>query len=181
MAETKLAFMDADTFLDWCTRQEERYELVDGLVRMMTGSRKAHDRVVSRGLSSLARRLSDRRCEAFSEAIAVRIPSGNIRRPDIVVDCGKDDPDLTVADKPVLVIEVLSPSTRQLDLVRKVAEYQSVPSILHILLLEADEPTGLLHTREAGAAWSTLTLIGAETEIPLTALGITLPLSDLYE
>ncbi len=76
---------------------------------------------------------------------------------------------------------MLSPSTRQLDLVRKVAEYQTIPSIAHILLLEADEAIGLLHTREAEGGWSTLTLIGAETEIPLTTLGITLPLSDLYE
>jgi Uma2 family endonuclease len=180
MAEMKVERMDADAFLEWCTHQEERYELVDGLPRMMVGSRKAHDRAVRSGIGALGRKLK-KPCEPFTEAVAVRIPNGNVRRPDIVVDCGRDDGDMLHADRPVLVVEVLSPSTRQIDFVRKVAEYQRVPSIAYILLIEPDEFAGVLHTRVDGDAWTTLLLIGPDTDIPLPALGITLKLSEFYE
>ncbi|WP_210272527.1 Uma2 family endonuclease [Chthonobacter rhizosphaerae] len=181
MGDMTIERMDADTFLDWCTRQEGRYELVDGVPRMMVGARKAHDRAVRHGLSALDRKLRGGPCEPFTEAIGVRIPDGNVRRPDILVDCGRGDPDLLHADKPVLVVEVLSPTNRQADLIHKVAEYQRVPSIAHILLVAPDEPAGLLHTRGDGDTWSMQALIGPDAPIALPALGISLALSDFYE
>jgi Uma2 family endonuclease len=180
MAEMKIERMDVATFLDWATRQEERYELVDGIATAMTGARKTHDRAVRNGLNALGRKLAGGPCEPFTEAVALKVPNGNVRRPDITVDCGRTDGDLLYSDKPVLVVEVLSQSTRSFDLFRKVAEYQSVPSIVHILLIEPDEIAAIHHRRETGGAWSAHTLIGPETEISMPALGLTLALGDFY-
>lgn len=181
MGDMTIERMDADTFLAWCTRQEGRYELVDGKPRAMVGARKAHDRVVRHGLSALDRTLRGGPCEPFTEAIGIRIPNGNVRRPDLIVDCGRGDPDLLHADLPVLVVEVLSPTNRQADLIHKVAEYQRVRSIVHILLIAPEEPAGVLHTRCEGDVWSMESLIGPDAAIPLPALGIALSLSDFYE
>ena len=181
MAEMKIERMDADTFLEWCTHQEERYELVDGVPRMMAGARARHDRVVVNALVTLRRALAGTPCEPFSGDFAVAIPKGNIRRPDVTVDCGATDDDRLRAENPVLVVEVLSPSTRTFDSVRKVAEYQSVPSIRHILLIDPEAVAGVLHTRAVGETWTTAMLTSPEAEIPLPALGITLLLSDFYE
>lgn len=177
----KIEPMDADTFLEWCTRQEESYELVDGLPRMMSPVRRAHAKAVRNGLAALAGKLKGRPCQPFAENVAVRVPNGNVRLPDLLVDCGSDDPDLLHAEQPVLIVEVLSRSTRQIDLVRKVAEYQRVPSIEYILIIEPDEVSGALLTRRGADTWSTLLLVGGDTEIPLPALGITLSLSEFYE
>lgn len=183
MGEAKIESMDADTFLLWCTRQEERYELVDGVPRpkAMVGARKQHDRVVRRALSVLERSLDGSPCEPFTEALAVRVSASRVLRPDVVVDCGDDDPDLLHADRPVVVIEVLSPSTRARDVGRKVFDYQTVPSIAHILLVEPADVAASLYSRESDGGWTLRDLIGRDTEVPLTAIGITLKLSDLYE
>lgn len=181
MAEMKIEPMDAAAFLEWCTHQEEPYELVDGVPRMMAPARRAHAKAVRNGLTALAARLKGGPCEPFAETVSVLIPNGNVRLPDLVVDCGRDDPDLLHAEKPVLIVEVFSPSTRQIDQARKLTEYQRVPSIEYILLVDPDEVAGVLHTRQGADAWSTLFLVGGETEIPLPALGITLNLSDFYE
>lgn len=181
MAEMKIEPMDAAAFLEWCTHQEEAYELVDGVPRLMVGARSAHDNVVVNGLTTLRQKLKGGPCRPFTEALAIKIPNGNVRRPDITVDCGTNDPDRLHLDRPVLVIEVLSRSTRQIDLVRKLAEYQRVPTIEYILIIEPDEISGVLHTRQGADAWSTLLLVGGETEIPLPVLGISLNLSDFYE
>lgn len=181
MSDMTIERMDADTFLAWCTRQEGRYELVDGAPRAMVGARKAHDRAVRHGLSALDRTLRGGPCEPFTEAIGVRIPNGNVRRPDLLVDCGRGDADLLHADRPVLVVEVLSASTRQTDLTVKVAEYQAVSSIAHILLVESDTPKAVLHTRADAGRWTVETLTGLATAIPLPALSIALTLSDFNE
>jgi Uma2 family endonuclease len=181
MAEMKVERMDADAFLEWCTHQEESYELVDGVPRMMVGARRAHDRCVVNGLVALSGRLKGGPCRLQTEAQAIKIPGGNVRRPDISVNCGPDGPDSLHMSEPVLVIEVLSPSTRGIDLMRKVAEYQRVAAVQHLLLLEADEPVAILHTRRSDDSWSTATLIGPDTDIPLPALGINMKLSEFYE
>lgn len=181
MAEAKPEFMEADVFLDWCTSQEARYELVDGLPRMMAGAKQQHDRIVVNALATLRSLLRKSPCFPHSADFAVRIPAGNIRRPDVLVDCGPTLSEDLAAKGPAFVLEVLSNSTRQFDLVRKVIEYQSVSSIRHILLVEPDEMAALLHSREADGSWSAMTFLGPGAEIALPALGIILPLSDLYE
>lgn len=181
MAEAKLDFMEADAFLAWCTRQEARYELVDGLPRLMAGAKQRHDRIVVNALATLRPLLRKGPCFPHSADFAVKIPNGNIRRPDVLVDCGPTASEDLAAKGPTFVLEVLSPSTRQFDLVRKVIEYQTVASIKHILLVEPDEMAALLHSREPDGSWSALTFVGPGAEIALPALGITLPLSDLYE
>jgi len=181
MAEIKLDFMDADGFLVWATAQEARYELVDGLPKMMTGAKARHDRIVVNAIVALRQRLRGGPCFPHSADFAVRIPAGNVRRPDVTVDCGGPDGDALSAKAPVLVIEVLSPSTRSFDLVRKLAEYQSVPGLAHILLVDPDERAALLHDRAPDGSWTLTSLEGPDAVVPLAALGITLALSDLYE
>ncbi|MEJ1161844.1 Uma2 family endonuclease [Prosthecomicrobium sp. N25] len=179
MAETKFERMDPETFLAWATRQEGTYELVDGIPRAMTGARKGHDRAVVLGLSSLSRRLEGSPCEPFTEALAISIPNGNVRRPDITVDCGRPDDDLLYADRPILVIEVLSPSTRSVDTLRKVLEYQRVATIQYILLIEPAEPVGILHARQDGG-WTMQEFLGYDTVIGMPAIGLDIPLRDFY-
>ncbi|WP_175577803.1 Uma2 family endonuclease [Mongoliimonas terrestris] len=173
--------MDADTFLAWCTRQEGRYELVDGNPRAMVGARARHDRIVVSALVAFRRALAGTPCEPFSGDFAVRIPKGNIRRPDVTIDCGATDDDRLFAQTPTAVVEVLSPSTRQIDLNVKVAEYQSVPSIAHILLIEPEVAKAVLFSRTSDGRWSMESLIGPDAAIPLPGLGIALSLSDFYE
>lgn len=180
MAERKIERMDAAEFLEWATRQEGTYELVDGIPRAIAGARMGHDRVVVNGVSAFLRHLRGTPCEPFTEAVGVQIPNGNIRRPDITVDCGERHDDLLYADRPVLVVEVLSRSTMDYDLLVKILDYKSHPSIRHILFVKPDDYAAILHSRTADGPWTDASLIGADTIVDLTALGIAFPLAELY-
>ena len=177
-------------FFAWLERQETRYELVDGQpvprrapdpVTGMVGANRRHDRVVVNLLVALAGRLRGSPCQPGTADTAVRIPGRGIRFPDATVDCGRPAETEVAAAEPVLVAEVLSPTTRQFDQSEKLEEYRSVASLRHILLIDPLQPRLLLHSRDAEGHWSAQRHAGLETAVPLPALGIALPLAELYE
>ncbi len=173
--------MGANEFLEWCTFQEGRYELVSGVPVAMAGAKQAHDLIVVNAVALLRPALRGRPCRPFTADFAVRIPAGNVRRPDVGVDCGPFEPERLDASDPRLVIEVLSPSTRTFDMIGKLRDYQSVPALSHIILIDPEEPRVQHWSRDAGGVWSGSAAEGLEAVIDLPDLGIRLALSDLYE
>jgi Uma2 family endonuclease len=85
--------MSPEEFLEWCQFQEGRYELVDGVPVAMAGAKRRYDQIVVNVLGSLASQLQGHRCRLFTADTAVRIPAGNVRRPDAGADCGQFDDD----------------------------------------------------------------------------------------
>jgi Uma2 family endonuclease len=184
MAEPKRANMTIPEFLRWQELQEDRYELVDGEPvphRMMTGVSQRHDRVTFNTLLLLGIQLRGRTCRATTADVAIRIPGRSLHRPDAAVDCGPlRDADYT-AGEPVLVVEVLSPSTRQIDRFRKLEEYKSVASIRHILLVEPSVPAAKLYSRGDGDVWTSADIIGLDAIVRISDLDRSLPTRELYE
>ncbi len=102
-----------DRFFAWQAGQTDRYELVGGFpVRMMAGARNVHDDIVVNLLAELRGQLRGTGCRPFTGDGSVETLPGQIRRPDVGVDCGIRDPNALKAALPRLVIEVLSPTTR---------------------------------------------------------------------
>src|SRR6202041_1457742 len=102
-----------DEFFDWQARQPERYELVDGFpIRMMAGARNVHDDIVVNLLAELRTQLRGSGCRPFTGDGSIETIPGQIRRPDVGVDCGQRDPAGLKAALPRMVAEVLSPTTR---------------------------------------------------------------------
>lgn len=181
MPAVKSQKMTIDEFLVWCETQEERYELIDGVPRMMTGARKAHDRIMRRALRRLEDQLEGGPCEPFSDDIAVEIGASSVLRPDVVVGCGDRDGSRLTADMPVLVIEVLSKSTRSIDLLRKSIEYKSVPTLRYLLFLEMELVTGAFYACGDDGHWSDMWLVGRDTVIEMPEINVSLTLGDFYE
>lgn len=181
MAERDIRRMTTDEFLAWDPGDDLRYELVDGIPRAMTGARRSHDRVVVNALASLHARLRGSPCAAHTADLGVRTSATRFRRPDVTVDCGPKAPDDLEARHPVFLIEVLSPSTRMMDKLIKVYEYRSILSVRQILLLDADEPSGMLHGRRDDGSWQDLVLIGKDTGVDLWSIGVSLVMSDFYD
>jgi len=86
MSERAAIRMSAEEFLDWSLRQSARYELVDGVPVAMAGAKRRHDHIVMNLHGILFNQLRGHRCRPFSTDTAVRIPAGNIRRPDAGID-----------------------------------------------------------------------------------------------
>jgi len=167
-------------FFTWLDRQERRHELVDGAPRAMVGATQRHDRIVTNVIVALATRLRGGPCRTGTGDTAIRIPGGNIRYPDAAVDCGRFDETARAASEPVLVAEVLSPSTAEFDQTEKLEEYRSVPSLRHILVVDPDRPRVRVHSREADGRWGSVLVAGVEGDIEVAGPGLMVPLGEVY-
>ena len=163
--------MSETEFLEWCQHQEGRWELVGGEpVLMMAGAAKRHDRVVRNILVALERRLAGGPCEPWTDDIASRMVSGNIRRPDVSVDCGGYDPDAFLTAQPTVFFEVLSPSNQPLDVITKPDEYRQLPSLRAFVIVDPRRPRVKLYTRQ-DPDWTTDDIIGIDSVVPLPSIG----------
>lgn len=186
MAEPRLRRMTQDEFFAWQERQERLYELVDGVpvlpLKMMTGASQRHDRVAVNVIVSLGNQLRGGACRPTTDDLAVRIPSGNVRRPDVTVECGGQGGLREFAVRePRVVIEVLSPSTMSFDRIRKLPEYQTIASVKHILLIDTETPRADLWSREPDGRWLQTKYDGLDALISLPAVGATFALADVFE
>ena len=173
--------MSPEEFLTWSLDQEGRWELVRGVpVRAMTGATRRHDTIVVNTIVSLHPRLRGSRCSAQTADQALRTREDSVRRPDVTVDCGPTADNALESSRPTALFEVLSPSTRKTDQFRKLEEYKAVDGLMHVALIDPDQPVILLYTRGAGDAWTTAEVEGLEATLELSALSITLPLGEIY-
>ena len=173
--------MSAEEFLDWGLHQELRYELVDGVPVAMAGAKQRHDRIVASALGMLYHLLRGHKFRHFTADIAVRIPGGNIRRPDAGIDCGIPDDDAATAVAPLLALEVLSPSTRDFDMFGKLEEYKTVPTLTHIIIVDPDTPQVFHWSRSQNEPWRHVLMEGVDAVVQLPEIDGTIDLASLYE
>ncbi|MDQ0509434.1 Uma2 family endonuclease [Ancylobacter amanitiformis] len=182
MAPHALKRMTPEEFYRWPGEDGVRYELVDGFpLKAMTGASQRHDTITLNVLAALRQKLRGSPCRANTAGIAVATMTGNIRRPDALVDCGVRLDTAYEASSPRLVVEVLSPSTRQTDLVRKLEEYKALPSLAYILLVEPDVPSVLLWWRAPGDGWELAAFDGLEGVVGLPGIRAELAMAEIYE
>lgn len=180
MAEPRLRRMTPEEFYAWDPGDENRYELVDGVPRMMTGASLRHDAVVVNAIRHLGNKLAGSRCRPTTADVAFRSPNGNVRRPDVTVECAPIRDKAYESSAPILVIEVASPSTSEYDRSRKQLEYLNTASLQYVVLVETAEPRVLLQFR-SGERWDYRELTALTDTIELAELGISLALAELYE
>jgi Uma2 family endonuclease len=154
--------MTVDEFLEWADTQDEgRYELFDGVVIAMSPQRAFHVRSKETAQAELRAAIARKNapCESSLDGLAVRIDEKTSFVPDIVVNCGERVADIQmVAPNPVIVVEVLSPSTQQVDKSRKLIGYFRVPGLIHYLIIDV-EKRAIIHHRRKGETSIDTTLI----------------------
>ena len=178
---TARKLMTPDEFLNWCLGQEGKWELVSGVpLQMMAGATEDHDRIVVNLIVTLGNKLRGGPCRPKTADQAARIPKGNIRRPDVTIDCGPREGKSLESTAPAVFFEVLSPSTRTFDQIKKPEEYKTVPTLKHFVLLDPDRARAWVWTRE-GDAWANADTEGLDAEIALPGVGVTLSLGEIYD
>jgi Uma2 family endonuclease len=175
--------MSVAEFLAWGLRQDERYELVDGDPRLMTGARVSHDRVVVNVLTALRNRLraNGSPCDVFGADIALIVPAGNVRRPDVAVYYPPFDENAAGLDRPSVIVEVLSVSTQDFDQLFKLEEYKAIAGLEAVIFIAPTIRQVGVWSRGADLAWQRVELREEAATIALPGLGVSLPLSEVYE
>ena len=170
--------MTADEFLVWAMEQPTgRYELVSGEVVAMAPERAVHNLVkaeVWRVLRDGARE-AGLPCQAFADGMAVRIDGATLYEPDASVRCGaRLEADAVEFSDPVIVVEVLSPSTRAQDAGAKLVDYFRLPTVRHYLLIRTDNRTAIHHHRGGDGAIATAVLSGGALRLDPPGIAIAL-------
>ena len=160
----------------------EKHEYVRGLILAMAGGTIEHGRLIGAVVVALGTQLRGRPCSTFDSNVRVRVAAtGNAYYPDASVVCGKleaDPEDSLSIGNPTLLVEVLSPSTASYDRTDKLADYQRIPSLRHIVHLVHDEQRIDVWTR-AETDWVFSSHRPGDTA-PLHAIGCTLDVTELY-
>ena len=166
----------------WAEAQPRgRYERVGGEVVAMAPERGAHLRIKAAVWLALRQAIvaAGVSCEALPDGATVEIDDDTDYEPDAVVSCGPPmAPDAIAVPNPVIVVEVLSPSTRSVDTGAKLAGYFRVPSIHHYLIVRADRREVAHHRRHGGGAIEKAVV--REGGISLDPPGIRIEVEDFY-
>jgi Uma2 family endonuclease len=173
--------MSVDEFLVWVEEQPGRHELFGGSVYAMTPERAGHAELKFAVQTALANGIRGRRlpCHMLPDGMTVRIDDTTAHEPDALVYCGpRLAPSSLEVPNPVIVAEVLPPSTRHVDAQIKLAGYFRLSSVAHYLVIDPDKPLVIHHARKDDD--SILTRIVSEGTIILDPPGIELSIADIY-
>ena len=165
---------EPEAFLRWAASldgdQPFKYELSEGKVsRMMIQVSRAHWRVTANILGELLAKLDRVRFEAGPAEFGVRTGVG-VRYPDAIVDRASAGLRDLACEAPILIVEVLSPSTAGLDFTAKLEEYKAISSVQTYLICSQDEPRAWVWSRQGDGAWPRLPIELTARE-DTTALG----------
>lgn len=158
---TALKRMTVDEFLLWAEGKEGRWELHDGVPVMMSPERSLHAETKAETYVAVreAIRLKELPCRVYPDGMAIRIDARTTFEPDASVTCGPRAPaDAIEITDPIIVVEVLSPSTAAIDHGRKLSGYFSIASVQHYLILDPDRRVAIHHKRGASDAIETRVL-----------------------
>jgi Uma2 family endonuclease len=181
MAALTKVRMTVDQYLAWAEGQPGRCELVNGIVYAITPERAVHAEIKLAVHMALAAGIRGRAlpCYVMPDGMTVRIDEATAYEPDALVYCGaKLAPSALEVTSPMIVIEVLSPSSQHIDASLKLAGYFRLPSVAHYLIIDPDQPLILHHARRNDD--SILTRIVRNGVITLDPPGLDLALDDVY-
>lgn len=182
-AKEKLHLVSEEEFLDGELNSEIKHEYLAGAVYAMSGARNRHNDISGNVFASLHSRLRGSPCKPCNSDTKVRIRLSTGTRfyyPDAMVVCRPNSDEDAFQDEPVVIVEVLSDSTRRLDLGEKKEAYLTIPSLNSFLAVEQDAPEIAVYRRSEGGFDRNL-ISGVADTIELPNLGIGLPLAEIYE
>ncbi len=162
-----------------------KHEYVDGYVYAMSGGTNAHSAIAANITIRLGGQLHGKRCRPFTSATKILIPLPTRTRayyPDLSIVCDRNPATDSFQSAPVVIVEVLSKSTRDFDDDEKREDYLSLPSLKVLLHVEQDRPlVRLWRRRQDGSDFDVEIYEGLDAIIGLPEIEASLPLADVYE
>ena len=138
--QAKPLLVSRENYLLLEAQSDVKHEFLQGQVYAMAGDTFNHARVAGNLFASLRQLLRDKPCQPMNSDMRVHTPSGLDTYPGVSAYCGKpelNDQQTTLLN-PVLLVEILSPSTREYDRSSKFAHYRSLPSLQDYLLIDPE-------------------------------------------
>lgn len=160
-----------------------KHEYVGGEVYAMAGASDSHFRISFNVAKLLDEHLKAGTCETFTFDMKLRVSPDTFYYPDVFVSCDEAPESAFYREKPVLVIEVVSLSTRQIDRREKLKAYQNIPSVQEYVLIEQDKMHIELHRRRPDGSWITYFYDRSDLDVDIefTSVDLKTNLEAIYE
>ena len=161
-------------------RQELRHEFVDGFMFAMAGATKRHNRIASNihTKATIASRVKPE-CSAYIENVKLRTPNGVGYYPDVVLTCD-DDIDDQFINSPCFIVEVLSPSTEDIDRGEKWLNYQKAKSLKMYVLVRQDQKFLEVYKRNSDHTWQ-YSILEEEGSLEFECVSLSMTLEEIYQ
>jgi len=174
--------MTIEEYLAWEPGEDMRYEYVYGEVLAITGGTPRHNAIALNFYSSLRQHLRSRNCIAFVSDVKLQLDFQNIYYyPDIIVTCHPQDINAAkFIQNPILITEVLSPSTAAKDRGEKFLHYLKIPTLREYILIDSDKISVERYCRGEGRMWLYYPYTEVDT-ITLSSIDFELPVELLYQ
>lgn len=159
-----------------------KHEYLDGDIFAMSGGSGDHALITMNCGIEIGSQIRGSNCKAYSSDLKIKISNNRYVYPDLSVVCGETqyaDDNNSILLNPIMVVEVISPSSASYDRLQKSEYYRSLPSLQIYLILEQDKPFAQLWSRREDG-WLLQDFSGLDATLPLTAIDCTLPLSEVY-
>jgi Uma2 family endonuclease len=153
-----------------------KHELIDGYVYAMAGASANHERISVNVLAEFRNHLKGLPCEPFGSDMKLRI-NANFFYPDVMVDCHFDESQPYFTETPIIIVEVLSKSTRKKDTTFKLLSYINIPSLQEYILIEQDFVDVQVFRRNEG--WLVKHYFLGD-ELTLQSINLTLSVEEIY-
>lgn len=171
------------TYLSGEQADKRKHEYVEGVVYAMVGATNAHNRIATNATVALGGQLRGKPCQVFNSDTKIRVRLARGTRfyyPDASVACRLNPQSDTFQDAPVVILEVISESTRRTDEYEKREAYLSIDSLCVYILAEQVTAAAVVY-RRTDSGFARETYVGHEAAIPLPEIECDLRLADLYE
>ena len=173
-----------DDYMEREKAAEIRHEFYYGVVTEMPGGTADHSLFAVNFAAVLHALLRGKNCRIFSSDLRVFIAPGAFYYPDVSIVRGEPEIDYeNTLRNPVVLVEVLSKSTQKKDRTEKKNEYQRIETLQHYVMMEQNAPRIEHYERDASGNWpeNPTVVEGLSSHLSLSALGVTVPLADIYE
>jgi Uma2 family endonuclease len=173
----------------YALEREAQYksEYYKGEIFAMSGGTARHSLISANVIREVGNLLKRKPCRAYESNLRVKvIPTGLRTYPDASVFCGPlqfddEDPAGETATNPTVLFEVLSKSTEAYDRGRKFDQYRQVESLRAYVLVSQAEAQVEIYQRQPDGNWLLHVEKGLQAVLQIPAIGIDLPLSEVYD
>jgi Uma2 family endonuclease len=182
MNEPALQYLlSVEEYLQLETVSPVRHEYLAGQIFAMTGGTRRHNRIAGRLYNAIDSHLGAGPCEAYFADVKVRFEINTdeyVYYPDVLVSCDSEESELYV-QHPRLIIEVLSPSTENVDRREKALLYRAIPSLEEYVMVAQDKPQVIMQRRSE--QWRQVVYSAPDAVVEFRSIGFSIPLVKIYE
>lgn len=174
---SKIDFLTEDAYLQSELSSDIRHEYIDGQVYAMMGATGEHNTLAGNLYTELHNHLRDKPCRPFALDMKVKVETKYFY-PDVLVDCVYDSENPHIAGEPVLIIEVLSDSTRLMDETTKYQAYRQIPSLQEYVMVE--QKFAKVEVFQRDNHWAPKRYSAGDSVV-FSSIALTVPIAAIYE